>query len=209
MKKCFISLFLLFVIMLVSKSNAQMFIGGGLSLRNYSSNNSDISGLGFSVSPEIGYTFTDRLSVGCNLKYVYRSPYQNSLYWSEGSSISVFGRYGFLRFGSFSIYLQTSLGMGVGYINDVIYAGLGSYPYYYNYSSYSRSIDPNFGQYNFIGVYLNPGISYSLGSKVLFFAKLGELNYTKVVDPSYGRHLNSDFVNYNFSIFDLSCVVKL
>jgi hypothetical protein len=203
-KHCFIIIFFS-VLVFGSKSNAQIFIGGGLSLKNYSSNNSDISGLGFSVSPEIGYTFTDRLSVGCNLKYVYRSPYQNSLYWSEGSSISVFGRYGFLRFGSFSIYLQTSTGMGVGYINDVIYAGLGSYPYYYNYSSYSRSIDPNLGHYNFIGVYLNPGISYSLGNKVLFLAKLGELNYTNVV----GMVSNTGFVNYNFSIFDLSCVVKL
>jgi len=166
MKKILMSLAALAV---AATMNAQVWVGGEVGFTTNHTNGSDHTAKEFSIAPEIGYNLSDNLSVAIALGYGHTSDFDGTKFGIPGMtlsnvnaySIKPYARYTFVKAGNFSAFVDGGLK--------------------YN-TAHAQGIENNFNQF---GVFVTPGIAYSVSDKVTLVSHLGDglyFNHTWVKD---------------------------
>ena len=135
-------------------ANAQTWVGGELGFTS-----SHINGVGtskeFSIKPEVGFGLNEKFDVAIALGYTYSSDklhknFGGARFSTNEFEISPYVRYKFIKAGNFFAFVDGGLG----------YATL-------HYKGFSTNM-------NKFGVYVTPGIAYSVSNKVTLVSHLGE-----------------------------------
>lgn len=155
--------------------NAQVWMGGELTISGSHTNGSDNTDKVFTIAPEIGYNLNDNFAVAVKLGFSHASTKEiagNAFSNVNAYSVNPYVRYNFVKAGNFAAFVDG----GIGYT-----------------TLHVQGADKNFNQ---VGVSVVPGISYAVSEKVGLVAHLGEGLYFKhtwlkdaVRNNSYGLNL--------------------
>ena len=170
MKKLFLTIALMATTMIAS---AQIYVGGSLGFWD----NDDNDKTSYSIAPEIGYTFSEKLAAGIALGYSYTEVEDYSM---DGFSISPYVRYTFLRSGAFSVFADGAFELA--------------------------KVEPDEGDSETAwGIGIKPGIAYGFNEKFSIVAHVGFLGYrdadeiiSKSYEPGFGLNLSN---NLSFSLY--------
>ena len=142
-------------------ANAQVWIGGEVGLTS-----SHVNGVGttkaFTLQPEAGYSLSDKFDVAIKLGYSYASEkeYKTSFGPQSYSNVNTweinpYVRYKFVKAGNFFAFVDGGLGYATTH-----YQGVSN-------------------NENKFGVYVVPGIAYSVSNKVTLVSHIGDGLYYK------------------------------
>ena len=135
-------------------ANAQTWVGGELGFTS-----SHVNGAGtskeFTIKPEVGYGLNEKFDVAIALGYTYSSDKLKSQlgggkFSTNTFEINPYVRYKFVKAGNFFAFVDGGLGYATTHYNGV---------------------SKNENQF---GVYVQPGIAYSVSNKVTLVSHLGE-----------------------------------
>ena len=156
-------------------ANAQFYVGGSLGFDNDSPKNGDATTT-FSITPEIGYSISDKLAVGAYLGINTVSGDMGRFTWQ----INPYVRYTFAQVGSFSIFAD---------------GGLNLYGYKYK--------NANASGFNW-GLFVAPGCAYSLTDKWSLVAHFCSLYFNSSsydgnqTGTSFGLELTNTISSFGF-----------
>ena len=159
-------------------ANAQVWVGGEVGFTS-----SHVNGLGtskeFTIKPEVGYSLSEKFDVAIALGYDYSSDKLNknlggSKYSTNSFEISPYVRYKFVKAGNFFAFVDGGLGYATTH-----YQGISN-------------------NENKFGVYVVPGIAYSVSNKVTLVSHLGEGLYYNHAWMKEAYHEN----NVGFRLFN-------
>lgn len=170
MKKVFLTLALLVCTMV---ANAQFYIGGGLGFWS----NDDADKTAYSINPDVGYVFNEKLSAGIALGYEFLD--QDKLEMS-GFSVNPYVRYTFFRSGAFSLFADGAFELA--------------------------TIEPDEGDSETAwGIGIKPGLAVALSPKFSAVAHVGFLGYrdadeivSAIYEPGFGLNLSNSL---SFSLY--------
>ncbi|MBR1792949.1 MAG: outer membrane beta-barrel protein [Bacteroidales bacterium] len=192
-------------------ANAQFILGGDLGFNRSSSYLVDDgdkyastftpTDFGFSISPRLGYQFTEKIQAGLMLGYDYtlsvtktsttdptelRSTDRD---WTNMFGVGVYGRYNCFAMGKFTVFGQLNLGIGFGNNKTKTTFENGA-------PDVKNDVSKTFAFYGEIV----PGINYALNENISFDIYLNfiALNYSmiKVSDPNIDMAL----VNHDWNL---------
>ena len=135
-------------------ANAQTWVGGELGFTS-----SHVNGLGteknFTIQPEVGYSLNDKFDVALKIGYSYYSEKLNKnlgnyKFNANEFEVSPYVRYKFVKAGNFFAFVD---------------GGLNYATIHYNGTEKNQ---------NEFGVFVTPGIAYSVSNKVTLVSHLGE-----------------------------------
>ena len=159
-------------------ANAQVWVGGEVGFTS-----SHVNGLGtekyFTIKPEVGYSLNDKFDVAIALGYSYSSDKLNKnlggyKFNSNAFEVNPYVRYKFVKAGNFFAFVDGGLG----------YA-----------TTHYQGVDKNENKF---GVYVAPGIAYSVSNKVTLVSHLGEGLYYNHEWMKEAYHQN----NVGFRLFN-------
>jgi hypothetical protein len=191
--KFIIVFFVLSLNLMLLTVNAQVFIGGDLSIsssRSKSTNNnstlSDQSGFSFNLAPNVGKFLSDKVAIGIStdISGSYYKEGTDHINRSKGfmASVNPFIRYYFIEWNKFSVF-----GMGI--------TGIG-YSQSKNFAD-GTLLSKTTGSTYSINFY--PGLSYALSDKIALESEIGllSLGYSYVSSKNGSSKYHSS--NFNFS----------
>ncbi len=108
---------------------------------------------GFGVQPEVGYVLNENLAIGGMLNFDVQDIDAIDAFKLD---IKPYARYTFLKAGNFSLFADG--------VVDLSYDGGAS-------------------EFNFQGVYVQPGVSYAFNEKFSIAARMGKIGYVDEADP--------------------------
>lgn len=173
-------------------ANAQIWAGGSLSMSSNHLNGQDNSTNLFSITPEIGYSISDNLDIAVALSYGHTNDFKSDIEpysYANGSTVNSFAikpfvRYTWVKAGNFSAFVDGGLNIA---------------------SHHANGADDNLNE---MGVFVTPGISYGISSKVRLEAHLGDgftYNHTWLEDDYRYNKVGLNLLNgisfgayYNF-----------
>ena len=165
MKKIFMTLA---AVCFAATMNAQVYVGGSLSLNAWSSqeNAGDRSETTFKIMPEIGYNINDSWAIGTVIGYENNKwNGVDNLGLSESAfTVAPYARYTFAKCGKVNFFVDGGL-------------------------SYTTAKDADWNEFS---VGLKPGLSVALSDKVSFVSHFGFLGYD-VLDPKGDKNNISNF----------------
>ena len=181
-------IFLIAVLVLAGiTANAQFYIGGSLGFYENSEKNKDGKKTGtsystFSIAPEAGYMFSEKMDFG--LSYLFSNDGRKSYYNGElGSNttaktwgVSPYIRYSLITFGNFDVLGKLALYFSENSNEYTSYNSYANYKDKYTYTTFGANLSPllfyNFSkhisiytQLNFLGLDLSSTTEKSNGSK--------------------------------------------
>lgn len=198
MKKGFFVLALL--VGVVFQANAQekgrFWVGGNFNFLT-TDQEDDMKTTSFSVSPEFGYSFSERWAAGIRFGYSqtkidYEGSQSSQKVKNDKFTVAPFARYTCFTWKRLNLFVDGGL----------------SYAREKGKTEHSNHSDNNTG--NYVGIFINPGLSLRLSNCIsmvgyinFFNAHYQKRNYTSVNYPdskTYQANLNSPFNLNNFSL---------
>ncbi|MBR3513496.1 MAG: outer membrane beta-barrel protein [Bacteroidaceae bacterium] len=158
------------LVLAAASANAQTWIGGNLGY-NYSDNGFGTKRTDISISPEIGFSITDKWDFAVNLDYTM-GKVKNGATIHE-FVVNPYARYTFAKSGIASFFVDGGISVGAHKVKD------------------GGDADAIFG------IAFQPGIALHVSDRVSLVTKIGSLGYRHVGDAdAFGLNVNNEAITF-------------
>lgn len=150
--------------------NAQMWVGGNIGY-NYNDNGAGTETNYLSISPEVGFSLSDKWDLGLNLDYEM-GKVKNGVTLHE-FSFNPYARFTFAKSGIASFFIDGGIRLGAQKVKNVNDADI------------------------IFGFGFQPGIALHVSDRVSLVTKIGSLGYRRVGDAStVGFNVNNEAITF-------------
>jgi len=153
-------------------ANAQVWVGGQVGFAVAHDDASDVNVTTFNITPEVGYTLSDKWDIAMQIGYNYSKKEDQDAFGAF--TIAPYARYTFANSGKVGFFLDMGFGIQTG-------------------DFYSNALGKNYYDETAWHVGVRPGIKFAASDKVTLVATTGFLGYQAAGDDNaFGFNVNGN-----------------
>lgn len=153
-------------------ANAQVWVGGQVGFAVAHDDAADVNTTSFNITPEFGYTLSDKWDVALQIGYNYSKVEDKDALGAF--TVAPYARYTFANSGKVGFFLDMGFGIQTG-------------------DFYSKALDDDYYDETAWHIGLRPGVKFAASDKVTLVASTGFLGYQAAGDDNaFGFNVNGN-----------------